>query len=113
MTQLTTSGAPVSSDTVPTNTPTSLGGWVSFGASLAYEPVVLKATGDCVESAGVLEAELFGRLSESDPGLIDDQGKELVTTTTRAGLRPAGAHAGRGRGGCASARVRRRGLLFW
>ena len=73
-----------------------------FGAALAHEPVVLKATGDCVESARFLEAKLFGRLSESDPGLIGDQGKELVTTTTRAGR-------GRGR---ASARVRRRGLLL-
>ena len=47
-------------------------------------------------------AHQFRRLSESDPGLIDDRGKELVTTTTRAG---------RGCGGRASARVRRRGLL--
>ena len=89
---------------------------MQFDAALAHEPVVLKATGDCVESGGVLEAELCGRLSESDPGLIDDQGKELVTTTTRAGLRRAGARAGRGggrgRGGRATARVRVRGLLF-
>ncbi len=61
-----------------------LGGWVQFDAVLAYEPVVLKATGDCVESGGVLETELFGRVSEGDPGLIDDQGKKLVTASTRA-----------------------------
>jgi hypothetical protein len=69
-----------------------------------HEPVVLKATGDCVESGGVLEAKLFARLSESDPGLIDDQGKELVTTTTRGGRGCGGARAGRGCGGRASAR---------
>ena len=73
-------------------------GWVQLDAALAHEPVVLKVTGGFVEPAGVLATELLARLGKSDPGLVHDQGQQLVTPTTGAGPRRAGARAGR-RGG--------------
>jgi hypothetical protein len=89
-----------------------LGGWVQLGAALAHKPFVLKATGDPVESRRVVDAELLARLSNSDPGLIHDQSKELLTATAAAGRRRARARArGRGgprlgRGACARSRLR-------
>src|ERR1035438_1706878 len=106
----TRSGPPVTATRAPRLLRLRFGGWVQLDAVLAHEPVVLKATGGRVESGGVLETELLGRPGKSDPGLIHDQGQQLVPASS--GARPSRARARAGRrgglrvGGRACARLR-------